>query len=117
MPQVTSIRVIHDLAAIQARILNASDRAQAVLTEQVVKDSNYYCRQDQGTLIASSQTASDFARGLAVWDTPYAKRVFYTGNPSKAVNQHAELMWVEKARSEHVRDWQAIAQKALREGL
>lgn len=111
------VKVTHDKAAIQRKIEAAAGKAVAVLTDQVVKDSNYYCRQDQGTLIASSQTASDFSKGIAAWDTPYAKRVFYTGEPSKAVNQNAELMWVEKARSEHKGDWQEIAQKALREGL
>lgn len=111
------VTVTHDKAAIARKVENAAGKVVAVVTEQVVKDSNYYCRQDQGTLIASSQTASDFNKGKAVWDTPYAKKVYYTGNPSKAVNQNAELMWVEKARSANGSDWREIAQKALREGM
>ena len=114
---MSMLKVTHDKAAITRKVQAAADKSVRVVTEQVVKDSNYYCRQDQGTLIASSQTASDYAKGLAVWDTPYAKRVYYTGVPSKDVNQNASLQWCEKARSAHQNDWREMAQKALREGL
>lgn len=87
-------KLTQDKAAISRKVRAAADKAVAALTEQVVKDSNYYCRQDQGTLIASSQTASDFAKGIAAWDTPYAKKVYYTGTPSKDVNANASLQWV-----------------------
>lgn len=110
-------KVTHDKAAIQRKVEAAAGKAVAVLSEQVLKDSNYYCRQDQGTLISSSHTASDFQRGIVAWDTPYARKVYYTGVPSRDVNRNAELMWVEKARSAHQADWKDIAQKALREGM
>ena len=89
-----NITVTHDRATIQRRVTAAADHAVAVLSEQVLKDSNYYCRQDQGTLISSSHTASDTTKGIVAWDTPYARKVFYTGVPSKDVNPHAELQWV-----------------------
>lgn len=111
------VTVTHDRAAISRKLETAAGKAVAVLAEQALKDSNYYCRQDQGTLISSSQTASNPEKGVIAWDTPYAKRVYYTGTPSKDKNKNAELMWVEKARAAHKADWQAIAQKALREGM
>lgn len=112
-----NFRVTHDRAAISRKVEAAAGKAVAVLSEQVLKDSNYYCRQDQGTLISSSHTASDFQKGIVAWDTPYAKKVYYTGVPSKDVNHNAELQWVEKARAAHREDWRGIAEKALREGM
>lgn len=112
-----SVTITHNRAQIASKVRAGADKAVAVLTEQVVKDSNYYCRQDTGALIASSQTASDYKKGIARWDTPYARRVYYTGKPSKDVNSNASLMWVEKARSDKKGEWEKIAQKALKEGM
>lgn len=111
------VTITHNRAQIQRKVTAGAQKAITVLTEQVVKDSNYYCRQDQGTLISSSMHASNYPKGKAVWDTPYARRVFYTGHPSKDVNPHAQLMWVEKARAAFGSNWTKIAEKALRQGL
>jgi hypothetical protein len=97
--------------AIGAKLKKAADKSVAPLMEQVLKDSNYFCRQDQSALIASSQIASRPAEGVLIWDTPYAKRVYYTGTPSKDVNQNASLMWFHKAQNQFGNQWQALAQK------
>lgn len=111
------VTVTHNRAQIERRIKAGAANAIAATTEQVVKDSNKFCREDQGTLIASSQTASDYKAGKAVWDTPYARRVFYTGTPSKDKNPNASLMWVEKARSANKAQWEKIANAAFKEGM
>lgn len=84
------------------------------LTQQVIKDSNFYCRQDQGTLIASSQTASQPNKGFIVWDTPYAKRMYYTGNPCKDVNPNASLMWYEQAKRRKHAAWLKLVEKGMK---
>ena len=68
------------------------------LSEQILDDCNYFCREDKGTLIQSSQIASIPKQGLLVWNTIYAKRVFYTGTPSTDANPNASLRWAEKGK-------------------
>ncbi len=55
---MAGVKIDFDAKAIRARVQKGIDKSVAPLMEQVLKDSNYYCRQDQGTLIASSQTAA-----------------------------------------------------------
>lgn len=87
------------------------------VSEQALADCNYFARKDQGTMIASSETASDLKKGELVWNTPYAKKVYYTGTPSQDANPNASLMWCEKACDTFGRNWQKIAQKAFAEGM
>ena len=111
------VKIIRNNTAIKARVANGEKRMVSALTEQVVKDSNIFCRQDQGTLMSSALIASQPERGLAIWNTAYAKRVYYTGTPSTDVNPNASLMWVEKARSAYGDEWEKLAQKTFKEGM
>ena len=111
------VRIIRNEIKIRAKIENGKKEMMIAVTEQVVKDSNIYCRQDSGTLISSSLSASRPERGQAIWDTPYALRVYYTGTPRKDVNPAASLMWVEVARAAFGGDWLRIAQKFFGEGM
>lgn len=109
------IRVDINTAAIQeVRQGKFDKRVLPALTMQVIKDSNYYCRQDQGTLIASSLIASRPEKGLVIWDTPYAKRVYYTGIPCLDVNPRASLMWFEEAKKARIDAWIALARKGMK---
>ena len=82
--------------------------------EQVLKDSNYFCRQDQKGLINSSIVSSRPADGVLIWNTPYARAVYYTGEPSTDKNPNASLMWFHKAQAEFGKDWTVLAEKLLR---
>ena len=55
--------------------------------------------------------------GLAVWDTPYAKKVYFTGEPSKDVNPNASLMWAQKGVDTHRKELQIVAQNAFTKGM
>ena len=83
-------------------------KARYLLSSQVLADSNKHARMDTGEMIFSSQRASDLPKGLLVWDTPYAKRVYFTGTPSTDRNPDAELMWVHVARDRYSKDWLAM---------
>ncbi|MEA5144920.1 MAG: minor capsid protein [Candidatus Limiplasma sp.] len=72
-------------------------------------DCNRYVRIDQGTLRKSSYSASQPDKGLIVWSTPYARRVYYTGTPRKAKNALASLQWCEKAKAAHLKKWRKMA--------
>ena len=92
----------------------AIDLAMFAAKEQVLTDCNYYCRQDQGTLIASALAEENNCEITISWNTPYAKRVYYTGKPSKQVNPNASLQWAEKAQDSFGKDWVEIIRKGIR---
>ena len=106
------VRITMDKSACAARLKGRfEEKVIPVLSEQVLKDSNFYARMDTGAMIDSSQTASDFKAGKLVWDTPYARKVYYTGSPSKDRNPNASLMWAHTAKNAKNKDWQKLAQK------
>lgn len=52
-----------------------------------------------------------------IWDTPYAKRQYYTGKPSHDVNVNASILWAQKAADKYRGDWARMLQKGLGEQL
>lgn len=104
-------------AQVKAKIQAGANAALPVLSEQVLKDSNFYAREDTKTMINSSQYASDLKKGEIVWETPYAKRVYYTGTPSHDKNVNATLMWFETAKTTCLKTWLKIAEKAFKAGM
>lgn len=112
-----SVTIKTDRARIRARINAGIASAIPAVAEQALSDCNEYCRVDQGQLKESSQTASDVKAGKLVWDMPYARRVYYTGTPSKHPNKNASLMWCEVAQDAHGKDWQKEAQKEFSMGM
>jgi hypothetical protein len=111
------VRVTLNKAAVRARVHTASEEATFAVANELLKDANYYCREDTGMLIASSLKASQPDKGLLIWDTPYAKRMYYTGSPSHDVNPNASTMWVHKAKSKHREKYKRIAQKFIKQGV
>ena len=95
----------------------AFEKALFAAREQMLTDCNYFCRQDQGTLIDSSQAKPNGLTLEISWNTPYAKRVYYTGNPSKNVNPNASLQWAEKAKNTYGKEWQMILAKGMGNNL
>lgn len=98
-------------------IQQAFNKALFALQEQAKDDCNYYARQWQGTLIDSSSASVNGDTLTIAWDTPYARKVYYTGNPSKQINPNASLMWAEKARQTFGKDWIAILDKGMKDNL
>ncbi|HNW87650.1 MAG TPA: minor capsid protein [Candidatus Limiplasma sp.] len=73
-------------------------------------DCNKYVRMTlKATLRKSSYSASQLDKGLIIWNTPYARRVYYTGTPRTGVNPNASLQWCEKAKAEHLKKWRDMA--------
>lgn len=107
-----SAQVTLNTAAVLKRLEGiAKDIMVPLVANELLKDANYYCREDSGTLIDSSAIASRIKDGVLVWDTPYAKRVYYTGTPSTDRNSNASLMWAQKAASENRDKYQQMMQK------
>ena len=106
-----------DVGAIVKRVQSASDCAIFATSKQALKDSNYYCKQDQSGLINSSQIHSDLEHGKMVWKTPYARRQYYLNATRTIVNRRARKMWAHVAAAEHKNDWLAVYRATLKKGL
>ena len=111
------MRITINKAAIMARVQAGKENMITSVAEQALADSNEYCRVAQGTLKQSSETASDIKAGKLVWDTVYARKVYYTGEPSPDPNKIAALMWAHKAKDIHFGDWNKNAQKSFTRGF
>ena len=83
------------------------------ITALIRENANRYVRVDRGRLRGSSYTASNLAKGEIVWDTPYARRVYYTGHPSTDVNPQASLLWCEVAKQRHAKEWAKAVEKGV----
>lgn len=106
-----SVTIKIDKTVVRAKLKSRWDDTLFPLSSQVLADMNEYVRVDQNVLRASSTSASDFDKGILRWNTPYARRVYYTGNPSKDVNPNASLMWCEVGKANHNREWITLAEK------
>ena len=103
-----SVTLTDNADKFEKRFDQLSDKSRYELASQILDDSNKHARRDTGEMILSSQRASDLPKGVLVWDTPYAKKVYFTGTPSHDANPDAELMWVQVARDRYGKDWLVV---------
>lgn len=94
-------------------------KALFALAEQALTDCNYYVKMDQKILKGSSyyEIKPEKLTVELTWDTPYAKRQYYTGKPSHTENPNASLKWADKAARRRRKDWQEILEKGMKEAL
>lgn len=107
------IRVEVNTGALMGKLSANWKRYLPQLTSEIRKDTNEYVRKDRGGLEGSSYTASDLRKGRIVWSTAYARRVYYTGNPSKDIHPLASLLWCEVAKQRHSKKWAKAAEKGV----
>lgn len=110
------VKVTLNKTAVRERLEKQHKKAQFAMSQQALKDCNYYCKQDQSGLINSSQTHSDFENGVLCWSTPYARKQYYLDSTCQDVNPNASKMWAHKAASEHKEEWKAIYEKVFKGG-
>lgn len=113
---MSDVKVTLDTRGIEERFLKLHKKAQTAMSEQALKDCNYYCKQDQDTLISSSIMHSDYENGILKWQTPYARMQYYLDSARKDKNPNASKMWAHKAASEHSEDWKLIYEKVFKGG-
>lgn len=114
-----NIRVRLNAADITAQVRQATARAQVILDEQVLKDSNRFIPLDTGELMRSGLRASRIGEGSIVWDTPYARRLYFNPqyNFSRDSNPLAQGLWFEAAKSRYQSHWVELTRSAYREAL
>lgn len=100
---------------IKYKIDRAIKNGMGMLSSEILRDCNKYCKEDTGALIISSYVHSRLDEGLLIWQTPYAARQYYeirTAYPD--VNSQASWRWCEVAKNNHLDKWQRQAQAIAR---
>ncbi|GAB6669597.1 TPA: minor capsid protein [Bacillus cereus] len=108
-----------DTPAIEGKVMEAAEKAQFALDQQVLKDSNFYIPKDTGEVERSGIRFSRPGEGHIEWNTPYARRIYYNPqyNFSKDVNPNARGLWFEEAKARHVTDWARIVENEIKRNL
>jgi Minor capsid protein len=101
------LNVQMDLQSFKGKQQGAKDAAQMQLDQDILKSSNYFIPSDTLELMRSSLRFSEIGSGLLIWNTPYARRLYYNPqyNFSKDVNPNARGMWFEEAKAMDKADW------------
>ncbi|MBD5797198.1 minor capsid protein [Bacillus pseudomycoides] len=114
-----TVNIQLDTQAIEGKALEAIEKAQFALDQQVLKDSNFYIPKDTGELERSSIRFSRPGEGHIEWNTPYARRLYYNPpyNFSHDVNPNAMGLWFEEAKARNVTDWARIVENEIKRNL
>ena len=110
---MSNFEIVTDMPGIKAQIKADTKRVLPALSQQILKDCNYFCKQDQSGLIDSSLTASRPEDGDLIWDTLYANRQYWLPATCTDVNSNAAYMWCHKAYDTYGQDWERLLQKLL----
>lgn len=104
-----------ELDGVFSTLSHGKENVLKAVTEQALNDSNRYIPKQDGPLEFSSISHSRIDEGLLVWDTPYAKRLYYNPqyNFSKDVNPNARGLWFEHAEAMHMREWEQVGQRGF----
>ena len=85
------------------------EKCQKKLDAQALKDCNYYCPMDTGTLQKSAIINSVIGSGRLVWNTPYALDQYYNKpNKSHQKNPNAVYKWCEVAQAKNQNNWEKL---------
>lgn len=110
-----AVKIKIDENTITAKIDNAWSTGLEMLSSQILRDCNKFCKEDTGMLIMSSFIHSDLKKGKLVWMTPYAARQYYEIRTAyKDVNASASWRWCEVAKSQYQDRWTQQAQAIKR---
>lgn len=96
-----------------SRFDRAIDRAQYLLDSQIVQDTSPFTPFRTGTLDSSVMRATDLGSGQIVYDTPYARHMYYgvhcrTGKPfnfNKKFHPLATQEWIEASKAVYLEKW------------
>lgn len=104
--------------ALYKRLLeNGTDAGLIAVGEQALADSNEYVRVAEYDLKKSGRFDRVGKDVILSYNTPYAKRRYYTGKVSRAVNPNAQIQWIHYAKKKHGADWLKIMTKGFAGGM
>lgn len=110
---MASVKIVLTNPAATAAKLKAQieKNAMPIVAEQILTDCNEFVRMQSGNLANSASVEANGKR--IVWDTAYAKRVYYTGTPLTNRNPSASLRWCEKAKRLYSQQWADMLSKLV----
>lgn len=102
---INNIRLDGDLGL--SRLQKAGSKAQMWLDNEVIKDSEKYVPFKTGTLSKSAITGSNIGSGIIVYNTPYARYLYYGDgfNFSKTKHPQSQSRWFEVSKSVNLNKW------------
>ena len=105
-----AVKVFVDRGKIAVKINTLWKDNLATLSEEILNDTNQYCKEDTGTLIASSLVHSLPEQGKLIWQTPYARRQYWEIRTAYTdVNPKATWKWFEAAKRANMAKWEKQA--------
>ena len=108
------VTIKFDAATTTLRITNAFNSRMGLLASEVLNDCNQYCKEDTGTLIASSLIHSRLDEGQLIWQTPYARRQYWAIRTAFTdVNPQATWKWCEVAKNHYKDRWERQLQMLI----
>ena len=112
------VKIKFDGNRVMAKVDKAWDKGLAILTEEILNDSNQYVKVDKHTLEMSALTHSIPKEGKIIWQTPYARRQYWEIQTAyKDVNHNATWKWFHVAKAKHLQKWVRQAGKLMEMNL
>lgn len=111
------IQEVNHFKEFESKFDKFQEKATYIVSSQILADCNRHARRWRGDLINSSIRASNLKKGELIWDTPYAKKVYFTGEPNNNSdhNPEAVLLWCDYAYQRYGKDWLRIVENLLKE--
>lgn len=102
---INNIKIDGDLGL--SRLQKAEFKAQMWLDNEVIKDTEKYVPFKTGILAKSAVTGSNMGKGLIIYNTPYARNLYYgsTYNFNKNKHPQAQSGWFEVSKSVNLTKW------------
>lgn len=107
------VSVTFDKKQVEKRLQGLTAKAQKVLDNQILEDSNFYCKEDTGDLIRSGKIPQP---GTIEWDESYARKQYYLPATSTDKNPQARYKWFEAAKSTMLDKWIKLVQMIMTGG-
>ena len=122
-----TIRIDFDISAIDTlkeKLSSRRNKAQEVLDSAVMKDTDPFVPMRQGTLASSVLRSTKAGSGEVVYDTPYARHMYYgvhyrTGTPFKYSTLKHPLAckeWVKASKAVNLEKWKREVKEVLVNG-
>ena len=122
-----TIRIDFDISAIDTlkeKLSSRRNRAQEVLDLAVMKGTGPFVPMRQGTLASSVLRSTKVGSGEVVYDTPYARHMYYgvhyrTGTPFKYSTLKHPLAckeWVNASKAVNMEKWKKEVKEVLADG-
>lgn len=108
---------VHD-TGLSMQLERAVPIAVFAVSEEALKDCNYFCKEDTETLIKSSlvHSVADGKTCELKWCTPYAAKQYHFPPTRLDKNPNACPEWCDKAYSTYHDRWKTVFLNGLRQG-